>query len=586
MSNNNLTYQNTDSFSNGYTYNDNPIYRDTIKRDTIKRDTIYEDVKINKPIVLPPKKFGDYTQNNNYNNNLYSEYPVSNNNDIRNNNYLNPPTIELATENNLENYFNGAYGNKVINITQNNNNNFNNTYSYENGNNNIVSEYNEYSSTQVVKNENDYNPPIIAKTPLRNIKPKINQVLPPKTVEFTKIKKLPERNEANNINISPQIINTNYLEIATNPIKQIVIKENEIAKVKKIIEENGENTNEIKKIVKVENEPVIVPKTNENIKKEEVKNFPGPAKISKISSKYFPYNPKVRFAKQEKINIVKLQDDNINNNNIQQKINNTAEIIKSPLIKKEENIKNGLNNENILNQPKIKKINEDNNNQKPNDDYETFNKRNKYGFHNVKTTKKNQASEFFPHQKLLDIKDYNDFFKEESIMNQQKPKVNITILNNKRNFIQEKKNLNPFIPIKKIEKKENFKNKEFIRTFPDEVNMGFNNDFNNDFDNNQNNKRYYTKNEEEENEEEKEQKEEKEEEDIYSNFDKHNSDIVDDNFELEDEDVKNSDDMKNKKINEDNRIEEMNNNDELDEFDNNFNEHDKFYKKMKNIFDE
>ena len=289
-----------------------------------------------------------------------------------------------------------------------------------------------------------------------------------------------------------------------------------------------------------------------------------------------PYNPKVRFAKQEKINIVKLQDDNINNNNIQQKINNTAEIIKSPLIKKEENIKNGLNNENILNQPKIKKINEDNNNQKPNDDYETFNKRNKYGFHNVKTTKKNQASEFFPHQKLLDIKDYNDFFKEESIMNQQKPKVNITILKNKRNFIQEKKNLNPFIPIKKIEKKENFKNKEFFRTFPDEVNIDLNNDFN-DNNNYQNNKRYYTKNEEEEDEEEK---------DNYSNFDKHNSDIVDDNFELEDEDVKNSDDMKNKKINEDNRIEEMNNNDELDEFDNNFNEHDKFYKKMKNIFDE
>ena len=235
MSNNNLIYQNTDSFSNGYTYNDNPIYRDTIKRDTIKRDTIYEDVKINKPIVLPPKKFGDYNQNNNYNNNLYSEYPVSNNNnDIRINNSYNPPTIELATENNLENYFKGAYGNKVINITQNNKNNFNNnTYTYDNGNNNIISEYNEYSSTQVVKNENDYNPPIIAKTPLRNIKPKINQVLPSKTVEFTKIKKLPERNEANNINISPQIINMNNLEIATNPIKQIVIKENEIAQVKK-----------------------------------------------------------------------------------------------------------------------------------------------------------------------------------------------------------------------------------------------------------------------------------------------------------------------------------------------------------------
>ena len=80
--------------------------------------------------------------------------------------------------------------------------------------------------------------------------------------------------------------------------------------MKKIIEENGENTNVIKKIVEEENKPVIPPKINEEAKKVEIKNLPGPAKINKILSQYFPYNPRVRFAKQEKINIVKLADNN------------------------------------------------------------------------------------------------------------------------------------------------------------------------------------------------------------------------------------------------------------------------------------
>ena len=249
MSNNNITYQNNNSYANGYTYNNNPIYRDIIKRDTIKRDTIYEEVKVNNPIVLKSKETNSYIQNINYdNNNLYSEYPVSNNNIITNNNnsriskYFNQPTTKLASENNLENYFNGTYANKVINITQ-NNNNLNNAYTYDNSNNNIVSgynEYNEYSSTKIIQNGNDYNPPIIAKTPLRSIKKQIKQVLPPKTIEYGQIKKLQENVEPNYINISPNI-NINNLGITKNPIKQISIQENEIAQVKKIIEENGEN---------------------------------------------------------------------------------------------------------------------------------------------------------------------------------------------------------------------------------------------------------------------------------------------------------------------------------------------------------
>ena len=40
------------------------------------------------------------------------------------------------------------------------------------------------------------------------------------------------------------------------------------------------------------------------------------------------------------------------------------------------------------------------------------------------------------------------------------------------------------------------------------------------------------------------------------------------------------------KINEDSKIKRMNNNDEFDEFDNNFNEHEKIYQKMKNLFDD
>ena len=52
--------------------------------------------------------------------------------------------------------------------------------------------------------------------------------------------------------------------------------------------------------------------TNNNT---EIKNLPGPVKISKIPNVTFPLNPRVRFAKQEKkINIVKLEDDNNNTN--------------------------------------------------------------------------------------------------------------------------------------------------------------------------------------------------------------------------------------------------------------------------------
>ena len=584
MSNNNITYQNNNSYANGYTYNNNPIYRDIIKRDTIKRDTIYEEVKVNNPIVLKSKETNSYIQNINYdnNNNLYSEYPVSNNNIITNNNnsriskYFNQPTPKLASENNLENYFNGTYANKVINITQ-NNNNLNNAYTYDNSNNNIISgynEYNEYSSTKIIQNGNDYNPPIIAKTPLRSIKKQIKQVLPPKTIEYGQIKKLQENVEPNYINISPNI-NINNLGITKNPIKQISIQENEIAQVKKIIEENGENTNVIKKIVEEENKPVIPPKINEEAKKVEIKNLPGPAKINKISSQYFPYNPRVRFAKQEKINIVKLADNN-----------NQIENNKPPLIKKEENNKNGLyEGKNI-----ITKINDDKaiipkkevlSNQKPDDDFESYSKRNKNGFHNVRISKKDPSNELFVHSKLLDLGDYNDFYKEGNDIN-QRPRAKITVLNyNKKNIFPEK-NKNPFTFVKKIEKKiNNEKTNPFFRTFPDEGNKDLNNDFNS-------NNRYNTKNEEdeEEQEEKEEEKEEEEKEENDLNYDKHNSDIVDNNFEFIDNEEKNYDNINNRNLDKDTEIKPQKNSDELDEFDNDFNEHDKFYKKMKNIFDE
>ena len=123
---------------------------------------------------------------------------------------------------------------------------------------------------------------------------------------------------------------------------------------------------------------------------------------------------------------------------------------------------------------------------------------------------------------------------------------------------------NQFIAVKKIIPKNiHEKQNELIKKSQDNIN----------------NKEIYLKKQNENIEDNK-----NEEENSYDN-----EDIVEshEDFEFNDDEVKDSDEIYNKKrLKEDSNIKRNMNNDGLDEFDNNFNEHDKFYKKMKNLLDE
>ena len=306
----------------------NPIYQDAQKR-----DTIYENVKVLKPIVLPAKSNNSYISNDqivNYNNNnatLISEYPLTNYNQINTedtvNKYFNQTTTELSSENNYDNYFSGNYFNNTdINI--NSNINSNNQY-YEN------EKYEKYFTQTTTE-----------------------QIIP-NQIEFAQIKRITNDNTNNNKinnnisqnqNQNQNIIkkaNVNQIQIVTNEPKEKIIKEKELAQVRKITEDNLLKTPvEEKKM-----NPVTIPNVqNNNINNinnlPEKKNipmaYPGPAKISKMPSATIPLNPRVRVAREEKkINIVKLIEDN----NINKNINNNI------------NINNKINNEEILNNNNI-----------------------------------------------------------------------------------------------------------------------------------------------------------------------------------------------------------------------------------------
>ena len=197
--------------TNVYTNTLNPIYSEAQKR-----DTIYENVKVLKPIVLPPKNNNSYITNNqivNYENNenLFTEYPITNYNqeftEETINKYFNQTTTELSSENNYENYFNGTYNN------------------INNDNNGTYQNYEKYFN----QSKNSYYPSI-------------------GEVEFAEIKRITNDNKTINQNLN-KVTNANQIN-QINQINKIQINqkeqiakipiEKEMAQVRKITEENLE----------------------------------------------------------------------------------------------------------------------------------------------------------------------------------------------------------------------------------------------------------------------------------------------------------------------------------------------------------
>ena len=534
----------------------NPIYQDPQKR-----NTIYENIKVLKPIVLPAKRNESYISNDqivNYNNNnnttLVSEYPMSNYNQINTedtiNNYFNQTTTELPSENNYENYFN----NTDIHI----NNKTNNNKYYE-------KYFTQTTTEQIIPNE----------------------------IEFAKIKRITNDNDNNitnnniisinqNQNQNQNVIkkaNVNKIQIITNEPKQKITQEKEIAQVRKITEENILKTPE-EKIIKPVTIPSIQNNTINNINNlQEKKNiplvYPGPAKISKMPNVTIPLNPRVRVAREEKkINIVKLTEDNsqnINNNiintinneeilnndnNININNNNEKEIMTFEEEKEENPIINNINfnkteiQDEIIPKTEINEIIEN----IPVNDYNLNSKTPDRKFHRVKILKKNPSNQLFPHTKLLDLENYNSI---------NTPKIyNMNKINTKLSKLQKKEG-NPFIMIKKIIPKKINDKEIFIDG------------------------RYENENEN-------------------NDSDRHSSDFEDDFGNFNDDEVKDTDEINynnynnfnnnirdNKENNEireikkeDSYVKKIKNNDVLDEFDNNFYGHEKFFKKMKNLFDD
>ena len=583
-------YPNIINQPNVYSKTLNPIYQEAQKR-----DTIYENIKVLKPIILPAKRNNSFLDNNqivNYDNNaaLVSEYPITNYNQINteetiNNNYFNQATTELSSENNFEDYFNGNY----FKTTDVNTNTINNT----NNNNQYYEKYFAQTSKQII----------------------------PSGIEFAEIKRITnDNNNTNNNNIINQNItkkaNVNQINLVINEPKQKITQEKEIAKVRKITEDNLEKTPD-KKI-----QPVTIPvvqNNQNNINTTEKKNvpmkYPGPAKISKMPNATIPLNPRVRVAREEKkINIVKLTEDNnninTNNNiNINNKINN-EEILHNNIninnkIKNEEIINNNINinnnniekeiltveekkdnpilnninfnkidkKEEIMNKTEINELNEPSENG-PVDDYKFSSKTPNRKFHRVKILKKNPSNQLFPHTKLLDLENYN-YMNTPKIY--QKDKINAITFNNKLSK-QQKKEGNPFVTVKRIipKKKINYNDNDY------NINDKY------DIENKPNNNIYQMNNRKSDN----------------SDSDRHLSDFEDNIGNFNDDEVKDTDEIiynnnnvrdfgEKREMNEireikkeDSLVKKIKNNDGMDDFDNNFDGHDKFYKKMKNLFDD
>ena len=585
-------YPNIINQPNVYSKTLNPIYQEAQKR-----DTIYENIKVLKPIILPAKRNNSFLNNNqivNYDNNaaLLSEYPITNYNQINtedtiNNNYFNQATTELSSENNFEDYFNGNYF-KTTDININNNNN----QYYE--------KYFAQTSKQII----------------------------PSGIEFAEIKRITNDNNNNKIinqnqnqNLTNKA-NMNQINLIINEPKQKITQEKEIAKVRKITEDNLEKTPD-KKI-----QPVTIPvaqinqnNINTTTKKNVPMTYPGPAKISKMPKATIPLNPRVRVAREEKkINIVKLTEDNNNlnsNNNINtnNNININNKINNQKILNNNININNKINNEEIINnnininnnniEKKVLTIEEKKDNpilnyfnfnktdkkeeimnkteinevnepseKGPLDDYNYSSKTPNRKFHRVKILKKNPSNQLFPHTKLLDLENYN-YMNTPKIY--QKDKINAITFNNKLSK-QPKKEGNPFVTVKRIIPKKN-------------INYNNNDNYINDkydIENKVNNNIYQMNNRKSEN----------------SDSDRHLSDFEDNIGNFNDDEVKDTDEINYNNNNirdfgekreikeireikkEDSLVKKIKNNDGLDDFDNNFDGHDKFYKKMKNLFDD
>ena len=576
----NSTYEN-----DLYNYQKSNIQIKPIYNEPIKRDTIYEDVKVHKPIYLQAGEINSYLNNiqSVNDNNLYSEYPASNNNIGNNknyNNYFNQTKIELEPNQNIEKLYNTNNSNKITYLTQNNNSSDINAFTNK-----------QFAKTKKIEGNNQFNSTNIQ---IKNKQSQTFKKLPPKNIQYTEIKSI-----SNNQNLIGkdliQNVNINNLEITSKPIEQLPIEEKEIAIVRRITEEKTEKTNNIEIVHQIEGT-----KTSDNpniLNKIDIQNLPGPAKISKMPNSYIPLNPRVRFAKEEKkINIIKIENDNNNNNKLNDIItnNNTINITKKvepvPEIKKEEmetkkdifiNIdKKNDNDKDILYVDKINNTNntivnmitkkeeaknEELNLKRPNDD---FNSRKPDGkFHPVKILKKNPSNQLFAKDGLFDIEDYQYINK---VRLNEKPKANQLFLNNRIKKFQKKEEFHPIISVKKINlNNENNENKnatteysnqnyENIKKKEYEVNNNLNFGYANNFNKDESLK------------------------DLKYNNNNDDEDIIYDNGEVKDTDEINID----LKINEDSKIKRMNNNDEFDEFDNNFNEHEKFYQKMKNLFDD
>ena len=323
--------------------------------------------------------------------------------------------------------------------------------------------------------------------------------------------------------------------ISNKKINQMPIEEDDVAKVIKL--SGDENNNKKEEEIKIKKETIdnnITPIVSNPLIKKENNNYPGPAKITSIPNTNFKLNPRVRFAKEEKkINIVKLNNDNNNlvveNKVIEQKIENINDINNN---KNEEQI---IKKENIENKDNIIILNNSNENIKkdeeileqkgPKDDLMSNIRKPDGKFHQVKILKKDKSN------KLLNVDDIdiniNNINKEKP-----KPKVNVIILNNKKNKKPKKEEKKQIIIIKK--------------THPNNY-IQKNNELNN------------------------------------NNNDRYQDDIIDNEQDIKDTDEI-YDDIKLKK--KDSYFKKIKNDDGLDEFDNNFNEHDKFYKKMINLFDD
>ena len=307
--------------------------------------------------------------------------------------------------------------------------------------------------------------------------------------------------------------------------------------------------------------------------------YPGPAKISKMPNVTIPLNPRVRVAREEKkINIVKLTEDNsqnINNNiintinneeilnndnNINIKNNNEKEIMTFEEEKEENPIINNINfnkteiQDEIIPKTEINEINEIIENI-PVNDYNLNSKTPDRKFHRVKILKKNPSNQLFPHSKLLDLENYNSI---------NTPKIyNMNKINTKLSKLQKKEG-NPFIMVKKIIPKKINDKEIFIDGRYENGNNNNNNsdrhssDFEDDFGNFNDD-------------------EVKDTDEInYNNYNNFNKNIRDNKENNEKREIKK----------EDSYVKKIKNNDVLDEFDNNFYGHEKFFKKMKNLFDD